>query len=365
MKKVLCMLLVAAMAISLCACAAPAPAAPAPAAPAPADAPEAPAEAAPADYEYPEMTIILAHSGATTDARQNGALAIEQYIEEQSGGKIQVDVYPAGQLGDSNTIIESVQNGGIQICIQPPANVSAFNPLLSILDVPYFFPPDIEKARAVFETDAAKNLLGTMENYGMVGLGYWADLFKAFTSNIPLTSPDDFKGLKFRVMSSPVLIQFIESLGGTALTIDYQETFTALQTGAIDGQEAGIGAGIYNMKFYEVQKYMEITNHILSSQLVFASQSWFNGLDDQCKQLVLDAVNVAGNDTYQEARAVIEQTALDAIEQQCEILYLTPEQLDAMAQACRQPCIDLYLEQNGAEGQKIVAEFDAAIAALG
>ena len=366
MKKLLSAILVTAMVFSLCACGASS-SQPAPATPAATAAPAAPAVAEPAapEYAYPEMTIILAHSGATTDARQNGALAIEEYIETTSGGNIQVEVYPAGQLGDSNTLIESVQNGGIQICIQPPANVSAFDPLLSILDVPYFFPPDIDKARAVFETDAAAMLLNTMQDYNLTGLGYWADLFKAFTSNKPLLSPDDFVGLKFRVMSSPVLIRFIESLGGTALTIDYQETFTALQTGAIDGQEAGIGAGIYNMKFYEVQKYMEITNHILSSQLVFASKSWFDGLDDQCKQLVMDAVNVAGNDVYQEARAAIEQTALDAIGEKCEILTLTEEQLQAMSDACRQPCLDLYLEKNGEQGQKILDAFNADIAKLG
>lgn len=372
MKKLLCMLLITAMIFSVCACAAPTEeTSPEEASPAEEATTEPAAETTetaagtPDGYEYPEMTIIVAHSGATTDARQNGALAIEQYIEETSGGKIQVDVYPAGQLGDSNTLIESVQNGGIHICIQPPANVCAFDPLLAILDVPYFFPPDIEKAREVFKTDAAQMLLDTMEDYDMVGLGYWADLFKAFTSNVPLRTPEDFQGLKFRVMASPVLMKFIEALGATPLTIDYQETFTALQTGAIDGQEAGIGAGIYNMKFYEVQKYMEITNHILSSQLIFASKSWYDGLDDQCKQLIMNAVNIAGNDTYQEVRGEIEETAIEAISQQCEIITLTDEELQAMSDACRQPCLDLYVETNGEAGQAILDAFNADIAKLG
>lgn len=198
----------------------------------------------------------------------------------------------------------------------------------------------------------------------MIGLGYWVDMFKAFTSNVPLRTPDDFNGLKFRVMASPVLMRFIESLGGTALTIDYQETFTALQTGAIDGQEAGIGAGIYNMKFYEVQKYMEITNHILASQLIFANKAWFEGLDDSCKQLIMDAVNVAGNDAYQAIRGDIEQKALDAIGAQCEILTLTEEELQAMSDVCRQPCLDLYIESNGEAGQKILDAFNADIEKL-
>ena len=137
-----------------------------------------------------------------------------------------------------------------------------------------------------------------------------------------------------------------------------------MQTGAIDGQEAGIGAGIYNMKFYEVQKYMEITNHILASQLVFANKAWFDGLDNECKQLVMDAVNVAGNDAYQAVRSDIEQTALDAIGAQCEIINLTEEELQAMSDACRQPCLDLYIESNGEAGQKILDAFNADIAKL-
>lgn len=113
MKKVLSILLAAAMVSSLWACGAPASKEASAAKETPAaedmsvqenasqaeNASSGESAKAASDYEYPEMTIILAHSGAATDARQEGALAIETYIEETSGGKIQVDVYPAGQLG--------------------------------------------------------------------------------------------------------------------------------------------------------------------------------------------------------------------------------------------------------------------------
>ena len=79
----------------------------------------------------------------------------------------------------------------------------------------------------------------------------------------------------------------------------------------------------------------------------------------------MDAVNIAGNDTYQEVRGEIEETAIEAISQQCEIITLTDEELQAMSDACRQPCLDPYVETNGEAGQAILDAFNADIAKLG
>lgn len=321
-----------------------------------------PADPAPSvengESEFEEMTIIFAHSAPVTDARHIGVLAFKDYVEETSGGKVKVDVYPGGQLGDTRSIVEATQTGGIQISLMPPSNVGGFNPLLAIADVPYLFPGDLDKARQVVKGPAGQALLDSMQDYGMVGLTFLPDLYKAFTANKPILSPDDLKGLKLRVMQSPVLIKMMEAWGASALTIDYGETFTALQTGAIDAQEAGIGAGIYNMKFYEVQDYMMLSNHILGLQMIFANKDWFDGLNEATKKLVHDGCGAA-YEAHREARMETEDNAMKAIEAHgTKIIQLTEEQMQSLSDAAKQPCIDYFVETNGEKGQALVDIFE-------
>lgn len=312
---------------------------------------------------YTEMNIILSHASPIDDARHIGALAFKELIETESGGKITVDVYPSGQLGDARSTVEAVQNGAIHICLQPPANVIGFNPLMAVLDIPYFLPGNMEDARKVIDGKAGDALLATMDNYGMKGLDFWDSQFKVFSANKPLRSTSDFKGLKFRVMASDILIKMIEALGGSALTFDYSEVFSALQTGSIDGQEAS-AASIYNMKFHEVQDYVSITNHIKSEILVFANKAWYDGLNDDTKSLIEKGL-VAGCEANNKAKAELENEAIELIKQSgTQVVELTDEEIKSLSDAAREPCLQLFLERNGEEGRSIVDIFNESIAEL-
>lgn len=303
---------------------------------------------------YDETTIIFSHGAPVNDARNIGALAFKEYVEETSKGKVKVDVYPAGQLGDGRTSVEAVQNGGIQIYLCPPANVAGFDPLLAITDVPYLFPGDFEKAKQIVKGPAGQAILDTMEDYGMIGLSFWMDMYKAFTANKPLLSPDDINGLKFRVMSSPVLIKMIESWGGHPLVIDYQETFTALQTGAIDGQEAGVGAGIYGMKFYEVQEYLMLTNHILGLQMIFTNKDWFESLNQDTQKLIRDGMEV-GFEVHLKERTKTEEVALKAIKDYgTNVIDLSEVQMQVLSDTAKQQCMDYFIEANGDKAKELV-----------
>lgn len=314
--------------------------------------------------EYTKMTIILAHSGAMTDSRHIGAIGLKEYIEKNSGGNVKVDLFPAGQLGDSRSLVESTQNGAIQLCIQPAGNLAGFSPLIGVLDAPYLFPGDLEKARIIAKGNAAQSLLDSLAENGMMGFPLWVDLYDAFTSNKPLRTTADFRGLKFRVMASPVLIKMVEALGGSAIPIDYSETFSALQTGAVDGTEAAIGGGIYNMKFYEVQKCLNVTNHIMSNHVIFANKMWFDGLDDATKQLVRDGVK-AGEKAFNEKRLAIEAEAMSAIKAAgVQIVYLTPEEIQGLSDAAREVCLEEFIKSNGEKGKAVVDMFNKEIAEL-
>jgi len=222
----------------------------------------------------------------------------------------------------------------------------------------------LDKSNTIIEGPAGRAILDTMADYGMEGFALWNNLFKQFTANKPLRTIKDFQGLKFRIMPSPILTKMIQSLGGSAIVIDYAEVFTALQTGAIDGQEAGVGSGIYNMKFYEVQKYLMVTNHISSQLMVFGNKKWYEGLNSDTKDFLQKAI-AAGTKAFSDVRNAKEEEAYSAIRKYgTEIIELTPAEIQGLSDAVRQPCIDLFLDTNGEKGKAIVEKFDTEIAKL-
>lgn len=311
------------------------------------------------ESEYKEMTVILSHSAPVTDPRHLGALKFKEVIEGESGGKITVDVYPSGQLGGEEAI-QACQGGAIQVQINPPASLVGYQPLLGLLDVPYFVPSEIEKAREIMSGPAGNAMLKLLEEANFKGLAFWDSQYKHFTTNKPLRSTADFKGLKFRVMASDMLFEMIRAFGGDAINFNYSEVYTGLQTGAIDGQESSL-VSIYNMKFHEVQDYLTKTYHIKSEFVFYCNKPWFDSLDDKTKALVLKAAEEGGK-VNNALKAEMESKSEMLIEEEgTTIIELTPEELEAFKDVTRQRCLDYFVEKNGQRAQELVDLFNTEI----
>jgi tripartite ATP-independent transporter DctP family solute receptor len=303
------------------------------------------------DAKIKAMTMRIAHGAPTSDPRHLGALEIKKYLETQSKGKMKVDVFPAGQLGEDRDLIEAAQGGGVQIAILPTAFMGGFQPLMTLLDVPYLFPQDPVLARKVIDGPAGDALLKTLDSVRIVGLDFWESAYKHFSANKPLRTLADFKGLKFRVMPSDMLITMIKAFGGSAITFPYSEVYTGLQTGAIDGQEASL-TSIYNMKFHEVQKFITRTYHIKSEFLIMGSKVWFDGLNEETRNLVRQAVS-EGAKVNLAAKKEEEEKAVTSIQKAgTKIVDLTPDEIQKFREATYPACLSVYLKKNGERGQK-------------
>jgi tripartite ATP-independent transporter DctP family solute receptor len=309
-----------------------------------------------AESPYPVMKMVVAHQAPVDDPRHLGSMEIKRVIEEESGGRITVDVFPAGQIGGGREMVEAAQGGAVQIVVIPPAYMGGFQPLYTLLDIPYLLPSDPKQAREVIDGPAGQALHDTLEEVNMVGLDLWDSAYKHFTANKPLRKLEDFKGLKFRVMPSDILLKMIEALGANAVTFDYSEVFTALQTGAIDGQEAS-ATSIYNMKFHEVQDYLMMTYHIKSEFLVLGSKTWFDGLNKETQDLIRKAVKAGGDVNDASKIKQEEESTRLIVEEGCTKIDLTDEEIQGLREATLQPCLDIYLKTNGERGQKLVDLF--------
>jgi len=290
MKKVLSALLAMAMVMSLVACgssdsgsSAPAPA------PAPAPSTSAPSTGSSdaSGYTGGEYSITIGHICSEGHSLQLACLEFEKYVEEQSGGKIQVDIFPNSVLGGDEAMLESVALGTLTMVVPSASVMNIYEPAFGILAMPYLF-TNTDDAFAAVDGE-----LGTLlnqklldANVGLINLGYNFNGIRNMTNDKrAIATPDDLKGLKMRCMSNEMFVTMFNLLGANATPMAWSELFTALQQGTVDGQENPASL-IYESKFQEVQKYISTTEHIYDFCTLTANRAFYEGLDEQAKAIV-------------------------------------------------------------------------------
>jgi tripartite ATP-independent transporter DctP family solute receptor len=305
-------------------------------------------------------TMKIAHASAPGSARDQGAQKVKEVVEAASDCSMAVEVYPASQLGGTTDLIEGMQIGSIESVILPAAFLGGFQPLMGAMDLPFFWPTDPEVLREVHDSDAAKQLLETTDEIGVTSLDIWHTGYKQWTANKPLRTPEDYQGLKVRAMPSPVLVKQDEVLGMDPISIDFAETYGALQNNAIDGQENPIDT-IYDMKFHEVQDYMTMTDHGTLDQIFMVSKQWYDGLPAECQQVVENGVAEGRDVTYEktyeridEAKAAFEEAGMETVE-------ISEEERQQLQEVTAPPVIDFYINENDQRAEELVQSFEQAI----
>jgi len=187
---------------------------------------------------------------------------------------------------------EMVQAGALEILAIPTSNMQVLHPPLQVLDLPFLF-PDREALFRILDSDFTDNLYKPLLSRNIVGLHWIISGFKQFTGNFPIRTPGDFKGRKIRVMPAPIIREQFKALGASPVPIDFHELYNALQQGVVDGQENPLTT-IVTMKFYEVQKYMTLSNHAFIAYVFVASKSFLDSLPEKHQKLVRESAKKAG-----------------------------------------------------------------------
>ncbi|MEB3101810.1 TRAP transporter substrate-binding protein [Ferviditalea candida] len=241
-----------------------------------------------------QYVFKLGHLQTTDHPYQKGAEKFKQIVEEKSGGRIQIDIFPSSQLGNARDEIEGLQLGTIQFHVGSVAPVANFAPKLNVLSLPYLF-RDKNHALKVLDGDIGKELSADLESKGIVNLAYWENGWRHMTNNVrPIKSAADVKGLKIRVLESPVYVSFVKALGATPTPIPFGELYSAMEQKVVDGQENPL-AQITQNKFNEVQKYMTLTAHTYDAAVFLVSKSALDKLPADLQKIVKDAAVEAGN----------------------------------------------------------------------
>lgn len=279
---------------------------------------------------------------------------LKEKLEENSDGKFKVDLKVAGELGEDREIIEAMQMGEVHLASPSPAALGGFNKSVAILDMPFLF-ADRETAYSVLDGDPGKMILTNLEESGFKGLGYFENGFRNVTNNVkPIESIEDIKGLSIRTMQNQTHIEAWKLLGANPTPMAFGELYTALQQGTVDGQENPFGLILAN-KFYEVQKYITVTNHVYAPNVVITNKAFIEGLPEDLQEVFVNAVNEAIDYNRQLAQEE-ETTAREALEAEgMEVYEFSKEDLQKM-QEIVEPVYDKFKDDIGADVVKTFLE---------
>ena len=249
------------------------------------------AQAAPAP-SGDSVSLSLNHVGAVTHPYQAGAEKFAELVNERTGGAITIDIFPASQIASGAKAIEFVQMGTLDIAVESTMSLSNFVSEIDVLNMPFLF-DSAEQAFEILDGPVGDELEKLCEAQGFKVLAWWHNGFRNISnSKRPIAAPEDLKGLSIRIPESEVFRITFETLGCTATSMPVSEVFTAIQLGTVDGQE-NPHANFINNKFYEVNKYYSITQHIFTAEPVIMSLDRFNSFTPEQQQILLDAAQEA------------------------------------------------------------------------
>ncbi len=237
----------------------------------------------------PEPIVLKAgHAVAEAHPYHLGLEKFKQIVEEKTAGAVKIDIYANGTLGSERDMIEGLQLGTLDLVVTSTGPVINFVPEMGVVDLPFIF-SSREHAYKVLDGEIGQGLLQKFNDIGIVGLAFWENGFRHLTnSKRPVNSVKDIKGLKIRTMENEVHQAAFKELGADPTPMAWGEVYTALQQGTIDGQENPVPI-IYNMKIYEVQKYLALTGHFYSPALLLAGKKCFDKLTPKQQEIFKSA----------------------------------------------------------------------------
>jgi C4-dicarboxylate-binding protein DctP len=234
------------------------------------------------------IVIKYSHVVAENTPKGQAALKFKELAEKYLPGKVEVQVFPNSQLFGDGKEMEALLLGDVQILAPSLSKFGKYTKKLQVFDLPFLF-EDIEAVDRFQNSAKGHELLTSMQGKGIVGLGFLHNGMKQFSANVPLRTPADAKGLKFRIQPSDVLEAQFKAVGGNPQKIAFAEVYQALQSGVVDGAE-NPWSNIYTKKFYEVQKYITESDHGVLDYMVVANENWWNGLPDDVKKGLTEAM---------------------------------------------------------------------------
>jgi TRAP-type transport system periplasmic protein len=288
-------------------------------------------------------TLKLAHAAPESDLQQDMSLFFKKEIEARSNGELKVNIFPQGQLGNDKQMIDGTRSGIVDISMVGLNNYSGLLPECAAFELPFMFTSH-ETAFKVLDGAVGKSTLKDMEQFGLKGLGYPENGFRNMTnSRGPIRTPEDVAGLRMRVNNSAALNDMFNNLKANPQQIPVAELYTALETGVVDAQDHPIGVTL-SFKFYEVQKYLSMTQHAYSPLVLTMNLKKFNKLNAGEQKLIEEVANEA---VQMQRKLSIDKEEKMIAELESHGMKVNRDVDGAAFQAAVKPVWAAFIKQNG------------------
>jgi len=282
-----------------------------------------------------ESFVIRVAYGTAGGPIHEAALEFERLIEE-ADPRIDVQVFPGGQLGSEGEVVGQLQAGTTDMLPTTTGPLGQHNPIYYVLESPYVFLNE-RQADSVLDGPIGEEFLAGLEEIGLIGLAFWENGFRQLTNNVrEVRRPEDLNGIRLRTQENRLHMSYFEGLGASPTPLPFTEVYNSLATGVVDGQENPFSL-IATNNFYEQQRFLSRTDHVYSAVPVYFSAARWNRLPEDVQELI--ATTVYDLRIWQRQRGrELEQEYISQIQQQTQVTILT----DAEKAAFQQAGMDTY-----------------------
>ena len=282
---------------------------------------------------------------------QAGAVKLADLVNEKSDGSLEIVIYPANALGEDEKILELMQEGIVDMSlVMPVAKAAAIIPDMNVFSFPFLFVSS-EHGKAFAQSEKGIELLKSAEKYGLVGLGFSTFIFRYPINRIkPLTTVEDFNGLKFRTMGLPAALDTYRYLGTNTVSIPFGELYSSLQLGVIDGVENDL-LTLLSQNYYEVAKHLTLVPVWPFASITLMSQKNWDKLSITHQEILRESITEALNVLDSEYERGL-NTAIDMLKKE-GVSVSEPSDVKPFIEAV-QPLYDELLPKLTKEQQDIV-----------
>jgi len=276
-----------------------------------------------------------------------GLKKFKELVEKESNGRITVELFGDGQLGNDKSMMEALQMGTLDMTMPSSSPVSEFTKAFLAFDLPFLFTTP-EQADKVLDGASGQDILKTLDTVNIMGLCYFENGFRNVTnSKHAVKSVTDLSGLKIRTMQNPIHLETFKLWGANPQPMAFNEVFTALEQKTLDGQE-NPNTLIFDAGFYEAQKYLTISRHFYTPYVLMISRKTWDKLSPEDQKLIqkcADEAKVFQRETNRRLDAEYLQKIKD---HGLTVDTLSPEETAKMKEAA-QPVYDKFSGDIGKE----------------
>ncbi len=283
------------------------------------------------------------------------AQRFKELVEHKSAGKVRVKVYPYGTLGTSDQLSELLYNGSLQFCMASPGHIGKMIPEVQVLLLHYVLSDDAQVNRRVLNSPVVRSTFDELfAEKGFKLLSIFSEGWQVWSANKPLLSPEDFSGVKFRVMTSPLLMAAYEAYGASSTPLAFSEVYSALQLKMVDGQVNPVFA-IEEMSFYEVNDHLIFANQAQFYTTCLTNRRFYEQLSPEERTWVDESLVELDDYIFETQERFNEERLKTIVEKKpdLKVIYLDSEQRAVFRQASESVRAE-FGEMSGPRGAELL-----------